>query len=89
MVMFRAGVAKLVADKPVVAKVPQQIARAGVVNIDGLNVRSNASAASTIVGVLFRGDRVAVSGDVMNGTSKWLRVGGGYVSARFVDMAAA
>jgi uncharacterized protein YgiM (DUF1202 family) len=89
MVMFRAGVAQLVANKPVAAQVPHQVARAGVVTIDGLNVRSNASAASTIVGVLFKGDKVVVSGDVMNGDSKWLRVGGGYVAARYVDVAVA
>ncbi|MCK1536895.1 MULTISPECIES: N-acetylmuramoyl-L-alanine amidase [unclassified Bradyrhizobium] len=88
MVMFRAGVAQLVANKPVAEQTPHQASRAGAVNIDGLNVRSNASASSTIVGVLFKGDKVAVSGEVMNGTSKWLRVAGGYVAARYVDITA-
>jgi hypothetical protein len=39
--------------------------------------------------VLFKGDKVAVSGDVMNGDRKWLRVAGGYVAARYVDVAVA
>ncbi|WP_052435643.1 N-acetylmuramoyl-L-alanine amidase [Bradyrhizobium japonicum] len=88
MVMFRAGVARLIDAKPVAARVPQKASGAGVVTIDGLNVRSNASAASTIVGVLFKGDKVDVAGEVMNGSTKWLRVAGGYVSAGFVDVAA-
>lgn len=89
MVMFRAGVARLLQSKPVVppATVGTQV-RAGTVNIDGLNVRSNASAGSTIVGVLFKGDKVSVSAEIMNGSTKWLRVSGGYVSGAFVDIAA-
>lgn len=83
MVMFRDGVTRLLLDKP---QAPPKMAEAGVVNIDGLNVRSNASAASTIVGVLFKGDKVAISGAVMNGDSRWLRVASGYVAARYVDI---
>lgn len=86
MVMFRAGVARLLDKRPLPALGPS--ARAGVVNIDGLNVRSNASAGSTIVGVLFKGDHVEIAAEIMNGDSKWLRIAGGYVAARFVDVAA-
>lgn len=89
MVMFRAGVAQLVAKRTAVPPAaPSQPLREGTVNIDGLNVRSNASVGSTIVGVLFKGDKVAVCAEIANGDTRWLRVAGGYVSARFVDVAA-
>lgn len=84
MVMFRAEVARQVQGKPMPSRAT---ARVGTVNLDGLNVRSNASATSTIVGVLFKDDEVKVAGEVTNGDSKWLRIDGGYVAARFVDVA--
>lgn len=85
MVMFRAGVAQVLQAKPLpsmVARTP----RKGVVNVDGLNVRSNASGASTVVNVLNKGAPVDVSTEIMNGATKWLRIGDGYVAARFVDI---
>lgn len=82
MVMFRDGVAKLMGARPA----PAAVSRAGMVNVDGLNVRSNASASSTIVDVVNKGDKVSVSGEIMNGATKWLRIGDGYVAARYVDL---
>ncbi|MET4328326.1 hypothetical protein ABIB80_004157 [Bradyrhizobium sp. i1.15.2] len=85
MVMFRYGVAKLMSERP--APAPSVTGRLGVINVDGLNVRSNASASSTMVNVLNAGDKVAVSGEIMNGATKWLRIVDGYVATRYVDLA--
>lgn len=83
MVAFRADVAGLMGTA-----VPHlSVGRAGVVTEDGLNVRSNASASSTIVAVLDKGARVAVSAEIGSGASKWLKVADGYVAARYVDLA--
>jgi hypothetical protein len=84
MAIFRAGVSDLMGQ----ASPKTAVSREGTVTEDGLNVRSNASASSTIIGVLSKGAKVAVSGEIMNGTSKWLKISGGYVSARFVSISA-
>jgi hypothetical protein len=68
MVTFRREVAVLLGA----AAPAKEIMRGGTANTDGLNVRSNASASSTIVGVLSKGSKVAVSSEIMNGATKWL-----------------
>lgn len=82
MVAFRADVAKLMNEvtpaKPVVHQ--------SIVNIDGLNVRSNPGTTSTILAVLNKGDKVSVTSEVMNGKTKWLKITEGYVAARYVDI---
>jgi hypothetical protein len=82
MAAFRAGVAAIMGS---VAK-PKAVTHQGVVNIDGLNVRSNAGASSTIVGVLAKGTKVAVASEINNGPTKWLKIAEGYVAARYVDV---
>ncbi len=82
MLAFRADVAKLMDE----VTPPKPVAHMGTVNIDGLNVRSNASASSTIVGVLNKGERVAISGEITSGATKWFRIYAGYVSAKYVDI---
>lgn len=77
-----------VVDIPVGPKPP--ITRFGVVNEDGLNVRSVSSASGVIIGVLNKGDRVSIVSDAMNGASKWLCVERpnsyvGWVNARYVN----
>ncbi len=85
MVAFRADVAAIMGT----TVAPAAVKKTAVVRIDGLNVRSNASAASTIIGVLAKGARVAVSSEVMNGNTKWLKLADdGYVAAAFVDVQA-
>ena len=81
MVAFRASVAKIM-DQTIT---PTPVIHSGVINIDGLNVRSSASASSTVVAVLNKGTKVLVSSEIMNGTTKWLKIGEGYVSARYVE----
>ncbi len=82
MIAFRKDVAVMMGATPAKAIV----ARSGTIAIDGLNVRSNASAASTIVNVLSKGAVVSVLAEIMNGDTKWLRIADGYVAARFVEM---
>lgn len=82
MVAFRADVAKIMGNAPQ----PKATVHMGVVNIDGLNVRSNASASSTIVGVLNKDEKIAVSSEIINGSTKWLRIYAGYVSAKYIDL---
>ena len=84
MVAFRVDVAKIMGQ----AVVPIVKPRTGTITIDGLNVRSNASVASTIVDVLNKGAIVDVSSEIMNGPTTWLKVAQGYVSAQFVDQTA-
>lgn len=87
MVAFRADVARIMGEAT--APKPMPAGHAGLVNIDGLNVRSNASVVgSTIVGVLNKGEKVTVSSEIMNGPTKWLKIAEGYVAARYVDLAA-
>lgn len=88
MVAFRADVANILGQAPTKPIVPP-ISRAGTVNIDGLNVRSNASAVSTIVNVLNKGTKVSIASEIMSGTTKWYRLSDGYVAARYVDLAVA
>jgi hypothetical protein len=60
----------------------------------GLNLRTGSSAASKIAAVLPKGTRVAVVGEAMNGTTRWLRVWCrvknvprvGWVAARYVKL---
>lgn len=62
--------------------------RVGVTNTNGLNLRVGPSASSNVLSVLDKGIRLAVLGEAMNGTTKWLRVKAhkeGWVAARFVD----
>lgn len=80
MVAFRASVTALMGSAVPAASV----AHTGSVSLDGLNVRSNASASSTIIGVLSKGAKVSVSSEIMNGTTKWLKIAEGYVAARYV-----
>ena len=83
MVAFRADVAKIMGDTTPI----KPVTHAGTANTDGLNVRSNPGATSTILAVLNKGDKVEVTAEVMNGPTKWLKVADGYVAARFVDLA--
>lgn len=62
--------------------------RTGTVNTDGLNVRADASAKAPTVKSLKKGTSVTITGEAMNGDTRWLAVAGGYVSARYVDIAA-
>ena len=60
--------------------------RTGTVNTDGLNVRADASGKAPSVKSLRKGATVTITGEAMNGTTKWLAVAGGYVSAAYVDI---
>lgn len=82
MAKFREAVADFMNNGPP----PVPHGRTGKANVDGLNVRSNASASSTIVGVLSKGAVVDVQSEIMNGSTKWFRIGGGYVAARYIDL---
>lgn len=62
--------------------------RTGVVNTDGLNVRTGASAKEPAVKSLKKGTKVTITGEAMNGSTKWLAIDGGFVSAAFVTEAA-
>lgn len=82
MVAFRADVAKIMGE----TATSKPAAHAGTVNIDGLNVRSNAGGSSTILAVLNKGAKVSASSEIMNGTTKWLKIAEGYVAAKYIDL---
>ncbi len=85
MIGFRADVAQIMG-----AAVPVQIvSQSGFIKADGVNVRSNASSKSTILAVLNKGTKVAISSEAMNGDTKWLKIAEGYVAAQYVDVATA
>jgi hypothetical protein len=69
-----------------VKSVPQKKDRTGTVNTDGLNVRADASAKAPVVRSLKKGTTITITGEAMNGTTKWLKIDGGYVSAAFVTI---
>lgn len=58
----------------------------GRVNVDDLNVRASATQKAPIVRVLEKGASIAVTGEAMNGPTKWLQIEDGWVSARYVDL---
>lgn len=62
--------------------------KTGIVNTDGLNVRADASGKAPAVKSLKKGASVTITGEAMNGETKWLAVADGYVAARYVDIAA-
>lgn len=66
---------------------PVPASRSGVVNTDDLNIRAAASAKSPILGALNKGDKIAITGETMNGDTKWLAIADGFVAARYVDLA--
>jgi Bacterial SH3 domain/N-acetylmuramoyl-L-alanine amidase len=64
-------------------------ARSASVNVDGLNLRSAASASAEVLATLAKDTKLQVIGETMNGTTKWLRVKApqeGWVSASFVTL---
>lgn len=69
-----------------VEPVAQKNDRTGTVNTDGLNVRADASAKAPAVASLKKGAKITITGEAMNGTTKWLKIADGYVSAAFVDI---
>lgn len=63
--------------------------RVGVTNTGGLNLRAWPSASSKVLSVLAKDIRLAVLGEAVNGSTKWLRVKAskeGWVAARYVDV---
>lgn len=78
----------------VVQPVTPPAAKTGTVNVpanDTLNVRADASAKSPVLTSLKPGASVSITGEAMNGTTKWLKVDlpgekDGWVSAAFVRL---
>lgn len=65
-----------------------------VVDHLGLNMREQSSASSKVLGVLAAGQKVAILGSAMNGTTEWLHIWvrlpsseakSGWVAARYID----
>lgn len=83
MAAFRADVAKIMGSQP--ASTTPLPARIGSVNIDNLNVRSNASMQSAIVSIANKSDKVTILSESMNGSTKWYHINNGYVAAKYVD----
>lgn len=83
-------------DHPDEAVEPMQppVAKTGTVDVaanDTLNVRADASAKSPVLTILKPGAKVAITGEAMNGSTKWLKVDlpgekDGWVSAQFVRL---
>lgn len=66
---------------------PVTAVRAGKVNTDGLNIRTDASAKAAVVRELKKGAAIEILGEARNGATTWYRVADGYVAAQFVDAA--
>lgn len=61
--------------------------KTGTVNVpahDTLNVRADPSGKAPVVSSLTRGTLVTITGEALNGQTKWLKVQDGWVSARYV-----
>lgn len=69
-----------------VTPVPVTANRSGTVNENGLNVRASASGKAPVVATLDKGAKVTITGESMNGDTKWLAVADGFVAARYVTM---
>ncbi len=81
---FRLRVAGFMGAPAPVIPVAAAPARTGTARVNGLNVRSNASGASTIVGLLNQGDKVTIVSEIMNGSTKWFKIADGYVAAGYI-----
>ena len=77
---FRADVGKLMG-------IASEYPKPGTVLVDGLNVRSSASAKANIVRTLKKGDKVTITGQASNADTRWLALDGGYVAALYVAAA--
>lgn len=64
--------------------VTAHLGRTGTVITDDLKVRDFASSRAPVVATLNKGSKVTIVGETMNGGTKWLKVGDGYVAARYV-----
>lgn len=64
--------------------------RSGVINVpanDSLNVRDEPSGKSPVTRVLYRGDKVEITGEASNGGTLWFKIAGDdYVAARFITL---
>jgi hypothetical protein len=58
--------------------------KAGVVLVDGLNVRSSPNAKAPIMRSLSKGQAVSITGQAKNAETTWLQVAGGYAAAHFI-----
>lgn len=58
--------------------------RTGIVTTNGLNVRENSSASAKVITNLKAKDQVAILNESMNGNTKWLYIGTGWVAAKFI-----
>lgn len=62
------------------------VANTGVVNTNDLNVRADATQKAPAVHVLNKGEMITITGEAMNGPTKWYQIHEGWVSARYVDV---
>lgn len=86
MIEFRKRIADLMRGHAAPIDIKSAI-RHGVINTNGLNVRSSASVkGSTILNVLDAGAQVSVLFETMNGSTKWYKIDDGYVAAKYVDL---
>ena len=58
--------------------------RTGIVTTDGLNVRENSSASAKVITNLKAKATVTILNEAMNGNTKWLYIGNGWVAAKFI-----
>jgi len=58
--------------------------RTGIVTTDGLNVRENSSASAKVITNLKAKSTVTILNEAMNGNTKWLYIGNGWVAAKFI-----
>lgn len=56
----------------------------GIVTTDGLNVRENSSASAKVINNLKAKATVTILNEAMNGNTKWLYIGNGWVAAKFI-----
>lgn len=59
-------------------------AKFGIVATDGLNVRENSSASAKVLANLKAQTKVTILNEAMNGNTKWLYIGNGWVAAKFI-----
>lgn len=73
-------------DEESVTEIPDTPDKTGVTNTKDLNVRASASAKAPIVHVLPKGATITITGEAMNGTTKWYQIHDGWIAARYVDL---
>lgn len=72
----------VIEEKPVKKTTKKKDTNVGIVNVESLNIRSEASTDNKPIGLLSKGDKIKI----LEKLDEWYRFDGGFVMSKFVDV---